>query len=75
MGQKINPHGLRVQVIKNWDSRWWLDNCLVKVSDYLRDVVQEYHKKQVQEYRKKWIPWADIVSGRNLKINLASTRV
>lgn len=22
MGQKVNPHGLRVGVIKNWDSRW-----------------------------------------------------
>ena len=23
MGQKINPHGLRVGVIKDWDSRWF----------------------------------------------------
>ena len=23
MGQKVNPHGLRVGVIKNWDSRWY----------------------------------------------------
>lgn len=23
MGQKINPHGMRVGVIKNWDSRWF----------------------------------------------------
>ena len=23
MGQKVNPHGLRVGVIKNWDSRWF----------------------------------------------------
>ena len=23
MGQKVNPHGLRVSVIKNWDSRWY----------------------------------------------------
>ena len=22
MGQKVNPHGLRVGVIKEWDSRW-----------------------------------------------------
>ena len=25
MGQKVNPHGLRVGVIKNWDSRWFAD--------------------------------------------------
>ena len=37
MGQKVNPHGLRVGVIKNWDSRWFAsdetfgDNL---VSDY-----------------------------------------
>lgn len=23
MGQKINPHGFRVGVIKDWDSRWF----------------------------------------------------
>ena len=23
MGQKVNPHGLRVGVIKDWDSRWY----------------------------------------------------
>ena len=26
MGQKVHPHGLRVGVIKNWDSRWYADN-------------------------------------------------
>ncbi|MBR7142736.1 MAG: 30S ribosomal protein S3 [Clostridia bacterium] len=35
MGQKVNPHGLRVGIIKNWDSRWFVsDNkfadCLVE---------------------------------------------
>ena len=25
MGQKVNPHGLRVGVIKNWDSRWFAE--------------------------------------------------
>ena len=23
MGQKVNPHGLRVGVIKDWDSKWF----------------------------------------------------
>ena len=23
MGQKVNPHGMRVGVIKDWDSRWF----------------------------------------------------
>jgi small subunit ribosomal protein S3 len=26
MGQKINPHGIRVGVIKNWDSRWFVSD-------------------------------------------------
>lgn len=37
MGQKVNPHGLRVGVIKNWDSRWFArDNVFgdILVEDY-----------------------------------------
>lgn len=26
MGQKVNPHGLRVGVIKDWDSQWYADD-------------------------------------------------
>ncbi len=26
MGQKVNPHGLRVGIIKDWDSKWYVDN-------------------------------------------------
>ena len=26
MGQKVNPHGMRVGVIKDWDSRWYASN-------------------------------------------------
>ena len=25
MGQKVNPHGLRVGIIKQWDARWYAD--------------------------------------------------
>lgn len=28
MGQKVNPHGLRVGVIKNWDSRWYAKDAV-----------------------------------------------
>jgi len=37
MGQKVNPHGLRVGVIKNWDSRWYASDEKfgdLLVSDY-----------------------------------------
>ena len=28
MGQKVNPHGLRVGVIKDWDSKWYAEKIL-----------------------------------------------
>ena len=34
MGQKVNPHGLRVGVIKDWDSRWYASD--EKVGDLIR---------------------------------------
>ncbi len=45
MGQKVNPHGLRVGVIKDWDSRWFASNEKVgdllledyKIRTYLKD--------------------------------------
>lgn len=49
MGQKVNPHGLRVGVIKNWDSRWYVPDEQfgdTLVSDYnLRKTL----KKQLQQ--------------------------
>ena len=36
MGQKVNPHGLRVGVIKDWDSKWYAD---AEFSDYLVEVL------------------------------------
>ena len=37
MGQKVNPHGLRVGVIKNWESNWYSED---KFADYL---VEDYN--------------------------------
>ncbi len=45
MGQKVNPHGLRVGVIKNWDSRWYAPD--EKFGDIL---VQDF---KIREYVKK----------------------
>ena len=25
MGQKVNPHGLRVGIVKDWDAKWYAD--------------------------------------------------
>ena len=49
MGQKVNPHGLRVGVIKNWDSRWFAKDEVfgdTLVSDYN---VREYLKNELQK--------------------------
>ena len=48
MGQKVNPHGLRVGVIKNWDSRWFVNDKEfgdTLVSDHK---VREYVKNKLQ---------------------------
>ena len=49
MGQKVNPHGLRVGVIKNWDSRWFVDDKKfgdTLVSDYQ---IRKYLKNELQK--------------------------
>ena len=45
MGQKVNPHGLRVGVIKDWDSRWF-----TKDEEFGDTLVSDY---KVREYLKK----------------------
>ena len=44
MGQNVNPHGLRVGVIKDWDSRWYAD---AEYADYL---VEDYN---IRKFLKK----------------------
>lgn len=49
MGQKVNPHGIRVGVIKNWDSRWFAKDEVfgdTLVSDYN---VRKYLKKELYD--------------------------
>ncbi len=41
MGQKVNPHGLRVGIIKDWNSRWYADKD--QFADYL---VEDYNIRQ-----------------------------
>ncbi|MDR1065544.1 MAG: 30S ribosomal protein S3, partial [Oscillospiraceae bacterium] len=45
MGQKVHPHGFRVGVIKDWDSRWYAR------ADKVGDLVVEDYK--IREYLKK----------------------
>ena len=41
MGQKVNPHGFRVGVIKNWDSRWF-----TKDKDFGDTLVEDYNLRK-----------------------------
>ncbi len=45
MGQKVNPHGLRVGIIKDWDSRWYADG-----KDFSDNLVEDY---KIREFLKK----------------------
>lgn len=52
MGQKVNPHGLRVGVIKDWDSKWYADK-----KDFHENLVEDY---KVREFIKKSLYQAGI---------------
>lgn len=52
MGQKVNPHGMRVGVIKDWDSRWYASD------EKVGDLLVEDHK--IRGYLKKTLYSAGI---------------
>ena len=52
MGQKVNPHGLRVGVIKDWDSRWYASD------EKLGDLIVEDQK--IRKYLKKTLYGAGV---------------
>ena len=72
MGQKVNPHGLRVGVIKNWDSRWFAKDA--QFGDLL---VEDY---KIREYLKKLLYQAGVPtieierSGDKVKIFIHCSR-
>ena len=64
MGQKVNPHGMRVGVIKDWDSRWYARD--EKVGDL---IVEDY---KIRQYLKKTLYSAGIP---NIEIERDSAKV
>ena len=63
MGQKVNPHGLRVGIIKDWDSKWYAD---AEFSEYL---AEDYN---IRKYLKKKLYSAGV---SKIEIERASDRV
>lgn len=64
MGQKVNPHGLRVGVIKDWDSRWF-----VKKNQIGDTIVSDYN---LRKYLKKTLYAAGIAK---IEIERDATRI
>ena len=63
MGQKVNPHGMRVGVIKDWDSRWYAEG------DFADNLIEDYN---IRKFLKKKL-YASGVS--DIEIERASDRV
>ena len=63
MGQKVNPHGLRVGVIKDWNSKWYADT---KNDEFANNLVEDYN---IRKYLKKKLYDASIS-----KIDIERTR-
>ena len=63
MGQKVNPHGLRVGIIKDWDSKWYAEK---EFADYL---VEDY---DIRKFLKKRLYSAGV---SHIEIERSSGRV
>lgn len=63
MGQKVNPHGLRVGVIKDWDSKWYAE------ADFADNLVEDYN---IRKYLKEKLYSAGI---SRITIERASDRL
>ena len=63
MGQKVNPHGIRVGVIKEWDSKWYAE------ADFADNLVEDYN---IRTFLKKKLYSAGI---SRIEIERASDRV
>ena len=63
MGQKVNPHGLRVGVIKDWDSKWYAE------ADFADCLVEDY---QIRKFLKKKLYSAGV---SKIEIERTSDRV
>ena len=63
MGQKVNPHGLRVGIIKDWNSKWYAG------ADFADKLVEDYH---IRKFLKERLYAAGV---SNIEIERASGRV
>ena len=55
MGQKVNPHGMRVGIIKDWNSKWYAE------ADFSDNLVEDYN---IRKFLKKKLYSAGVVIGK-----------
>lgn len=60
MGQKVNPHGIRLGVVKTWDAKWYADKDFaenlhedIKIRDYLKQSLQAAGVSRIETERSK----------------------
>ena len=57
MGQKVNPHGIRVGVIKDWDSKWYAEDefeiFLLKIMRFVSTLKRSYTAQEFPRSRSK----------------------
>ena len=72
MGQKVNPHGLRVGVIKGWDAKWYADK-----KTFADNLVED---NKIREFVKKELFSAGIAkieierSAKRIKLNIHTAK-
>lgn len=72
MGQKVNPHGFRVGVVKDWNSRWYADK-----KNFADNLVEDF---KVREFVKKKLYTAGISkieierAAKRLKLNIYTAK-
>ena len=60
MGQKVNPHGIRLGIVKTWDAKWYADKDFaenlhedIKIRDYLKQSLQAAGVSRIETERSK----------------------
>ncbi len=60
MGQKVNPHGIRLGIVKDWDAKWFADKDFadnlhedIKIRDYLKNKLQAAGVSRIETERSK----------------------
>lgn len=73
MGQKVHPHGLRVGIIKDWDSKWYASD-----KDYAKFLIEDF---EIRKYIKKELYdagisriYIDRLANKNVNVNIFTAK-